>query len=199
MPILWNDNDNIRFGLIDSKYDFRYGLLDYLTNSSNYGTFKARIESKDDKKKRTLLKNIILYFDSVEGDRVYHNIDHVWVEDTYLYEHIDISDYVEFEADVYCYERANGTSDFSLDKINNVEIISEYSYPSEKDSIQEFIDTVICKVSCPYNIQCQRHDFVYCLHPQWKKNMREILENYKEEILKEFATNQPEEYDEKKS
>lgn len=114
---------------------------------------------------RMLIKNlygryelIIPEYNVYDVDEIYE--DHVYVEGADLFQKAGITtgDTVQFSAEIYIYERKNGTVDYGLR--NPVDIVkSEYVLTNEekdridKQRFEQFVQQVKCEL-CLYQEQC---------------------------------------------
>ena len=121
-----------------------------------YATFKGEVFKIT--KNAYLFKRIYVLFDDLSGVLSEGKEDHVWIFDkqTLVNKGVGIGDKISFEADVYVYVRKNGTMDFGLRDLTNIEFLSsEYVLPSDEDLQNQFWRDLRCEL-CLLSGKCDR-------------------------------------------
>lgn len=151
----------------------------------SYVACYGKVQKKNNSK-QTICFDHIYFYNPIELDATYSNYegieDHVWVtiKENETFEKINIGDNVSFSAIIYPYLKTGKGKqlDFGLLFDGNMEIIDNYSRPTEEEQRKHSIQHLICAELCPFNNHCYGH----CIaNEEWLQEQRMILGYYSKE------------------
>ena len=128
---------------------------DYL-KLDNFGVYFAKVVSIEEN--QAVLKNVVIDGIRHDGMGFMGSEDHVNIfntKDIKILKEKDLQPGCKicFMAQSYEYERKDGSSDFSLCNISDIEIIDDYDIPTKEELINEQIRNLVCEV-CLYDDSC---------------------------------------------
>ena len=135
-------------------------------NTTPFGTFKGKVIGIDENR-GYLIKNLFVEYCDREGTFTQGKEDHVWIYDAKPLSDANIKagDCISFNALAYAYHRQDGTEDYGLKALSNIEIISEYSLPSDKELTVQFLESFACEV-CFFSDHC----YGICMNDGYRKS-----------------------------
>lgn len=128
---------------------------DYL-KLDNFGVYFAKVVSIEEN--QAVLKNVVIDGIRHDGMGFIGSEDHVNIFNTkdikiLKEKNLQPGCKICFMAQSYEYERKDGSSDFSLCNISDIEIIDDYDIPTKEELIDEQIRNLVCEV-CLYDDSC---------------------------------------------
>lgn len=124
-----------------------------------HADFKGRIKKITNR--GILFEKLYINFCERDGCGVNGKEEHVWIFDKkpFLSVGAKLNDCVQFTGLVYAYQRRDKSVDFSLKDCSEVNIIDEYTLPSDEQLLKQSADRLRCEV-CLYTDHCDR---VFCI------------------------------------
>lgn len=128
---------------------------DYL-KLDNFGVYFAKVVSIEEN--QAVLKNVVIDGIRHDGMGFMGSEDHVNIFNTKDIKRLKEKNLqpgykICLRAQSYEYERKDGSSDFSLYNISDIEIIDDYDIPTKEELIDEQIRNLVCEV-CLYDDSC---------------------------------------------
>ena len=118
-----------------------------------------------------VLKKVVIYGEDEKGMLFEGEEDHVNVfdVDVELLKSIGVKsdDKIQFNAKVYKYVRRNGSEDYGLKNLSNVEKIIDYITPKEEDLLDEAIRQLVCE-TCLFVDHC----YGFCIANEYETSRK---------------------------
>jgi hypothetical protein len=159
---------------------------DYL-KLDNFGVYFAKVVSIDEN--QAVLKNVVVDGIRHDGIGFMGSEDHVNIINkkdikTLKEKNLHPGHKICFMAQSYEYKRKDGSVDFSLCDISDIEIVDDYDIPTKEELIDEQIKNLVCEV-CIFNEHC------YCgmcvANPDEVKERFTVLKNLQPEKFTPFT------------
>lgn len=145
--------------------------------NSNFASYNTKVLKLE--KNKILLKGIVIDNMTSDGRYNYGYEDHINILDetsikAFKNKNIQKGDNVSFLGEPYVYTRKDGTRDYSLKNIIDIQKIEDYEIPNKEELIDQQIQQLVCE-TCMFYEKC---NFCYCMaNKEEKEKLFTTLKN----------------------